>query len=74
MADTGSYYLLGYYADPPPSAVKNVLSALAGNPWNGFRKIEVRSTRPGVTIRARRGYWTGDLGDKPAADRPATAR
>lgn len=68
LTDTGSYYLIGYAADPPDkNVVKDVLAQLAGNPWQGFRRIEVRTTRPGVTIRARRGYWARDLGETTKA-------
>ncbi len=68
LSDTGSYYLVGFAADlPDRNTVKNALAQLAGNPWHGFRRIEVRTTRPGVTVRARRGYWAGDLGEKTTA-------
>ena len=63
LSDTGSYYLLGYTSEPPDTnVVKNLLTQLAGNPWQGFRRIEVRTTRPGVMVRARKGYWAADLG------------
>ena len=43
VRDNSSYYVLGYYA--------------ANDKRDGkFRKIEVRLTRPGLTVRARRGY------------------
>ena len=43
IADTSSYYLLGY---------QSTNSALDGK----YRKITVRVKRPGVDVRARRGY------------------
>jgi VWFA-related protein len=43
VADTSSYYLLGYV----PSNSKHD---------GTFRKIEIRSTRPGMKITARKGY------------------
>jgi VWFA-related protein len=53
VADNSSYYVLGYVA--------------ANDKRDGrFRKIEVRVTRPGVTVRARRGY-VAPRGRPPAA-------
>ena len=52
--DTSRYYVLGYVADPTNSPGK-------------FRKIEVKVKRPGLTVRARRGYVPADL--KSAARR-----
>jgi hypothetical protein len=46
--DTSRYYVLGYVADPTNSPGK-------------FRKIEVKVKRPGLTVRARRGYVPADL-------------
>ena len=43
VADNSSYYVLGYFP--------------ANDKRDGrFRKIDVRVTRPGMTVRARRGY------------------
>jgi VWFA-related protein len=43
VAENSSYYVLAYYA---PNDRRD----------GRFRKIEVRVTRPGITVRARRGY------------------
>jgi VWFA-related protein len=45
--DNSRYYLLGYNSDPTRSPGK-------------FRKIEVRLRRPGLQVRARRGYLPPD--------------
>ncbi len=42
--DSASTYILGYYPDH--------------NKWNGeFREIKVKVSRPGVDVRARKGYY-----------------
>jgi hypothetical protein len=76
LRDTSRYYLLGYYADPPVRSNRAVsfLKALKGDPWSGFRSIEVRATRPGVRIRARKGYWLDDVTPPPAEVPATTAR
>ncbi|HET8922333.1 MAG TPA: VWA domain-containing protein [Candidatus Acidoferrum sp.] len=43
MVDGASYYLLGYSPE--------------GKPDGKFHKIEVKVNRPGVTVRARHGYY-----------------
>ena len=43
IAENGSYYLLGFYPDPPPNDGK-------------FHEITVAVTRPGLRVRARLGY------------------
>lgn len=43
VADNSSYYVLAYY---PPSNKRD----------GKFHRIEVKTTRPGLTVRSRRGY------------------
>ena len=44
VRDTSAYYLLGYSSTQAPSDGK-------------FHEIKVRVKRPGVQVRARKGYW-----------------
>lgn len=53
MADGASYYQLGYTP--------------AGKPDGKFHKIEVKVNRPGVTVRARHGYYALTSGDDAKA-------
>jgi len=57
--DTGRYYVLGYAPSAP---------AAEGT----YRRIEVRVKRPGVSVRARRGYLAGPpaAAPAPASERP----
>jgi len=42
-ADTSDYYLLGYYSSNP-------------DPLRRTRRLDVRASRPGITIRHRPSY------------------
>jgi VWFA-related protein len=60
--DTSSYYVLGFRSTKPPDGK--------------FHTLDVRVKRPGVTVRARRGYVaTPETSDPPAgtASQPAPA-
>src|SRR5207249_6377796 len=59
VADLSSYYLLGYYSN--------------GKLDGKFHSISVRVKRPGIRIRARRGYLAATPAAVTAAARRATA-
>ncbi len=48
MREASTYYLLGFEPDPERRG-------------NAFRKIEVKVKQPGLTVRARAGYWPGEM-------------
>ena len=56
MRDSSAYYLLGYNSTQAPTDGK-------------FHEIKVRVKRPGVQVRARKGYWalTADDGARAGA-------
>jgi VWFA-related protein len=60
VRDNSSYYVMAYYPANPDKRPGR------------FHKIEVRVTRPGVTVRARRGYATPKT--KAAASLTATSK
>jgi VWFA-related protein len=55
--DSSAYYLIGYNSSQAPSDGK-------------FHKIEVRIKRPGVQVRARKGYWALTAEDTARAVAP----
>jgi VWFA-related protein len=69
IRDSSAYYLIGYSSTQAPTDGK-------------FHEIKVRVKRPGVQVRARRGYWAYTMDDvrratgvdKPAGPAPAVTK
>jgi hypothetical protein len=59
MRDLSAYYLVGYNSTQAPTDGK-------------FHEIRVRVNRPGVQVRARRGYWALTAEDTARAVAPPT--
>ena len=57
--DSSAYYLIGYSSSQAPSDGK-------------FHEIKVKVKRPGVQVRARRGYWALNRADMTKALAPVT--
>jgi VWFA-related protein len=63
VRDSSAYYLIGYNSTQAPSDGK-------------FHEIKVKVDRPGVTVRARKGYWaltTEDVTRATEAPKPGPA-
>jgi VWFA-related protein len=58
VRDSSAYYLIGYNSTQAPSDGK-------------FHEIKVKVTRPGVTVRARKGYWALTTEDVARATKAA---
>jgi VWFA-related protein len=57
VRDSAAYYLLGYNSKGAPSDGK-------------FHEIKVRLRRPGLQVRARKGYWAPTVEDMTKASAP----
>ena len=60
MRDASSYYLLGYTSSQAPRDGK-------------FHEIKVRVKRPGIDVRARKGYWAFTAAESAKALAPPSA-
>jgi VWFA-related protein len=59
MEDESAYYLIGYNSKAPTDGK--------------FHEIKVRVRRPGVDVRARKGYWAATVADVTKAASPTPA-
>ena len=57
VQDSSAYYLIGYTSTAAPSDGR-------------FHEIDVKTTRRGITVRARRGYWALTAEARTAATAP----
>jgi VWFA-related protein len=57
--DSSAYYLIGYNSSQAPADGK-------------FHEIKVRVKRPGIQVRARKGYWALSAADAARATAPPT--
>jgi VWFA-related protein len=57
LNETSSYYLIGYSPNPRGDA-------------GSYRRVEVKTTRPGLTIRTRSGYYVTPPEAQPAENVP----
>jgi len=60
MRDSSAYYLIGYNSSQAPTDGK-------------FHEIKVRVKRPGIQVRARKGYWALTAEETARATAPAKA-
>ncbi len=74
VTDASAYYLLGYRTDPAPAPGLAARLHRMASAWAGFRPIEVRTSRPGVRLRARRGYWPQAEAERAESTRPTSPR
>ena len=60
VEESGTYYVVGYVSSKPPKPGES-------------RSIEVKVTRPGVRVTARRGYTAARNQDRASLEQPPTA-
>lgn len=69
--ENSNYYVLGYYAQEAKNAKPGNRSTKERDAV--FRKLQVKTTRAGVTVQARQGYWLAGAGTaRPASTNRGT--